>query len=339
MIDWFTGYIGYDASGIRLGHFLEVDHSGAVVRHRDRWETAVGSFASSMQVTRVAATEAMVKAHRTLGFPCASAVLAISGNPAKFLQGHNVWGPSVEKLGPVMQAVVRSFAEGFRPTDADDTELRAVHRSRVDVTTACDLGSHNAVHEYLRHLGVHGRTHQGRALVDGDTVYFQKHSSRWTLKFYCKHCELHSHRPDCDSELIADLLDWTRPLLRVELTLRRPELRHRGTLNEGIIWDFVQRLEVSGMAPKDQPADTLRGPVQLALAAWYDGRDLASLLSHGTFYRYRRQILDATGIDVKLPRKDQDPKASAALVRLDELRALEVKDVPDRIQRSLFGSG
>ena len=93
------------------------------------------------------------------------------------------------------------------------------------------------------------------------------------------------------------------------------------------------------MAPKHEPDAQLRPPVKLALGAWYDGRDLAVTLPRRTLYRYRREILDATGIDVMLPRKDQNPGATQALIRLDELRSREVTGVPDRIQRSLFGAG
>ena len=31
MLDWFTGYVGYDASQMRLGEFYEVDAGGALV--------------------------------------------------------------------------------------------------------------------------------------------------------------------------------------------------------------------------------------------------------------------------------------------------------------------
>jgi hypothetical protein len=341
MLDWFSGYVGYDASQLRLGEFFEVDPHGAVVKRRPRWETARGSYSSSIQLTCAAATEQMLTHGRSLGFLCSSAVLQVSGNPTKFLQGHNVTGPSVSQLGPMLQAVARALGEGMRPPDADDPALPAVQRSRVDVTTACDLGSHQAVHDYLRHVAATGRSRHGRALDSSGTVYFGKHSTRWALKFYCKHCELRAHPPEVSAELLADLLEWTRTHLRIELVLRRPELKNRGTLSESIIWEFFQRLEISAMAPKYDPKEGLRVPVKLALAAWYEGHDLAVMLPRRTLYRYRREILDANGIDVLLPRASQPEGASRALLSMDELRAREVKpsEAPSRIQRSLFGAG
>ena len=338
MLDWFTGYVGYDASQMRLGEFWEIDEHGAMVKRRARWQTAVGSYEAGLQLTRGSATEQMFNSQRAFGFLCSPAVLQLSGNPTKYLQGHNVAGPSVSLLGPILQAVARSLGEGLRPADADDPTLPAVHRSRVDVTTACDLGSHNVVHDYLKHLAATGRSHQGRAMDSSGTIYFQQKSRQWTLKFYCKHCELKRHVPKVDAELLAVLSEWTYTQLRVELTLRRPELKDRGTLDESIIWDFVKRLEVSDMAPKQEPEANLRPNVRAALRLWYDGTEVSSFYPRRTAYRFRREILKTTGIDVFLPRVAQPHGADRALVALDELHDREVKDIPERIQRSLFGA-
>src|SRR5579859_1401556 len=101
---------------MRLGRFVEVSPDGAVVRDRDRWETAVGSFEAGVQVTRALVTDDMLQSGREGLWHLGGAnVLRISGNPSKFLQGHNAAGPSVAKLGPVLQALVRAFGEGLRP--------------------------------------------------------------------------------------------------------------------------------------------------------------------------------------------------------------------------------
>lgn len=338
MLDWFSGYVGYDASRMEVGRFFEVDSHGQVMRERPRWETAVGSFESGVQVTRAQATDHMLGPGRELGFLCASDVLKISGNPAKFLQGHNAAGPSVSQLGPVLQGLVRAFGEGLRPLDADLPTLPAVHRSRVDVTTACDLGEHRAVHEWLELAATKTRSRHGRAINSHGTVYWGKNSTRWAMKAYCKHCELQAH-PPADIELIPDLLEWTRTHLRIELTLRRPELKDRGTLSEAIIWEFFSKLEVHQMATKTYAPETLRPMVRLALESWYNGGDLKSALPKPTFYKYRKEILVETGIDVLMPRAAQSEAAAPALLGLDELQAREVKNVPARIQRSLFGAG
>lgn len=340
MLDWFSGYIGYDASQMALGQFFEVDKSGELVRRRDRWETARGSFESGVQVTRGIPTEQMITARQDLGFLCSDqAVLRVSGNPSKFLQGHNVAGPSVSLLGRVVQAMVRSFGEGLRPLDADDDRLPAVHRSRVDVTTAVDLDTHQAVHDWLRLAESVTRSRHGRAMASSGTVYWGKNSRRWSIKAYCKHCELKAH-PPVNVDLIPDLLEWTRSHLRLELTLRRPELKDRGTLDEGIIWDYAHRLEIPAMKAAATIDQVDLAPVtHAALQLWLDGHDVSVIYPRATFYRHRRTILESVGVDISMSAADQVKADPNVLMGIEELQRREVVSVPQTIQRSLFGAG
>jgi hypothetical protein len=234
--------------------------------------------------------------------------------------------------------MVRRFEEGLRPPDCDEDVLPSVHRSRVDVTTAIDLGSHDQVHDWLKLAASLTRSRHGRAMDSSGTVYWGKNSRRWALKAYCKHCELKAHPPAV--ELLPDLLEWTRTHLRLELVLRRPELKDRDTLDESVIWDFFSRVEVSAMAPRSAPVIELKSHVlRLALESWYNGTDMTVVEPRRTRYRWRRDILQATGIDIFLPRVEQADSARPALLGLDELRSREVRNVPERIQRSLFGAG
>jgi Phage replication protein CRI len=340
MIDWFTGYVGYDASRIVLGRFYEVDRNGAMIRDRDRWETAQGSYESGVQVTKAAPSSGMIASSHEHGFLCAPQVLQISGNPIKYLQGHNVTGPSVAQLGPVVQGLVRAFPEELRPHDADSLVLPAVHRSRVDVNTLVDMGSHQAVHDWLMLAETKTRSRHGRAVNSDGTVYWGQHSTRWAMKAYCKHCELKKH-PPADSELLVDLLEWTRPFLRIELVLRRPELKNRGQLDESIIWEFFAKLELHTMRVKtySEAKSVLPTGMKLALGMWYAGTDLKSFLPERTFRRHRKEILAVTGIDVAMAYADQQASAAPVLLGMDELFKREVKEIPHRIQRSLFGAG
>ena len=342
MLDWFTGYVGYDASLMPIGRFWETDRHGEVVRERPRWETAQGSFESGVQVTKFAPTDGMRESAKRFGFLCAEEVLKISGNPAKYLQGHNVTGPSVADLGPVVQGLVRAFPGDLRPADADSLLLPAVHRSRVDVNTMVDMGTHQAVHDWLLLAEAKTRSRHGRAQQDFGTVYWGKHSTRWSMKAYCKHCELKKH-PAADSELQLELLDWTRSFLRIELTLRRPELKDRGQLSELLIWEFMAKLELHTMRVKTyaEAKQVLPLGMKLSLGAWWTGTDLKCMLPRKTFYNHRKQILEVTGIDIALPASVQKPESAAVLMGMDELLGREVRstDAPARIQRSLFGAG
>ena len=346
MIDWFTGHVGYDSSQLEMGKFMILDGKGELVRIRDAWETVKGSHATGIQITRSAVTSDMLAWDPS----CPLSVLKVSGNPSKFLQGHNVAGPSVADLGPVMQAVVRAFGDGLRPLDVDKPGLAAVQRSRVDVTTSCWVLNggrgidHAAVHEWLHEAARSTRSRHGRAIDAGSTgtVYWGKHSTRWALKAYCKHCELKAHPPEgIDDALMAELLSWTKGQLRIELTLRRPELKTRDQLDESIIWEYFARVEGLGMRHvTDLNSLNLNNPSKIALQLWYDGKDLPSLYPKNTFYRHRRAILEATGIDISLPHDEQSSKAGRVLDDMETLRRNEVQEgeLPQRIQRSLFGA-
>jgi hypothetical protein len=340
MIDWFSGYIGYDATQLVLGRFVELEPDGIVVRDRDRWETARGSFSEGVQITRSSPTDQMIEDADKFGFLCnPNAVLRVSGNPSKFLQGHNVAGPSVALLGPVVQALVRAFGDGFRPGDADSELLPALQRSRVDITTSVDLGSHDAVHQWLLDAESMTRSRHGRAMATRGTVYWGKNSRRWSLKAYCKHCELKAHPPK-NVELKSDLLEWTRPQLRIELTLRRPELIDRGQLDESIIWEFMRRIEMPDIkAHPELQTQKLSPNVRAALQLWLNGDDVASIYPHRTYYRHRKTILDAVGVDISQSAAAQIKAEPNALLGVEELQRREVIQIPDRIQRSLFGAG
>lgn len=348
MLDWFGGYIGYDASQIVLGRILVIEKGGELVREKEMWETARGSFEHGVQVTRGSPTEQMIEHGRDLGFVCSEpSVFKVSGNPTKFLQGHNAAGPSVSLLGPAIQAMCRAFGEGLRPTNADDERLPAVQRSRVDVATAIEMDSHEHVHDWLRLAETTTRSRHGRALAQQGTVYWGLKSSkkhrRWQMKAYCKHCELKANKPEVsktDPALYAQLLEWTRKHLRLEVELYRPELKDRGTLEDSIVWEYARRIEMPTMEASYRMDEIeLRPAVRMALQAWLDGHEVSAMLPKATFYKYRRELLDAAGVDITMSAKDQMEAKPNALLGIEELHAREVIQIPDRVQSSLFGSG
>lgn len=329
VIDWFAGHVGYDGSGLRLGQVVSVGPAGEVRWSRESWETARGSFEAGIQVNRDSRTPQMA---RETDYLCSPIVLRLSGNPTKFLQGHNVFGPSVGDLGPVIQAVVRSLPPTMRPRDADLEQLPAVQRGRVDVAAMIDLGAHQHVHEWLQTAAKATRSRHGRAVVSGSTVYWGKNSTRWSLKAYCKFCELAEHRPLSD---YAALREWCESMLRMELTLRRPELKDRGTLSEAVVWDFYERLVigVGDVRPMDARlvdsgfAVTLR----LLMEKWLNGGDVRFDVPRATFYYYRRQVLDRFGVDISLQRTDQWEEIAAVGFDVDYLKKREVKTFPTQL--------
>ena len=339
MIDWFTGIVGYSGELLKLNKVVELTPGGEIIWTTERKLQVRGSYDASVQLGRSVATDEMLVASRKYDLECMPVCLIVSGNPSKFLQGHNVFGPSVVSLAPVVQAVIRGLPGEIRPYDADSELWPALHRSRVDITTSVDMSSHKLVHEWLRSAATSTRSRHGRALVSGDTVYWGKHSRRWTLKAYCKFCELREHGP-ADLRLRKELMEYCEGQLRLELTLRRLELKDRGGLDESLIWEFFNRIEVGVMkASKDgfKSKTDLPDSMQFTLSKWIGGEDVRHSLPRRKFYRHRRRILDELGVDISL--KYEKKQVEAVVFDLDYLRGHEIKLLPAQMQGLLFKPG
>lgn len=339
MLDWFAGLVGYDASNVINGQVIKVSPAGEIIWQSDAWEEAKGSYESNIQIRQDVASTEMFKASNEQGFLCSHNCLRISGNPTKFLQGHNILGPSVSYLGKIVQAAIRQLPQSIRPIDCDSDILPAVRRTRVDLNVMVDLGDHQTVHDWLSHAALETRSRHGRAQQSSGTVYWGKNSTRWALKAYCKRCELEKH--PSKFPLSNDVLEWAGRLLRIELVLRRPELRDRGTLHEDIIWDFMRRIEVGVMKTVNLQDTNLPSQVKNTFKLWIVGMDVRSDTPRATFYRQRRLILDAIGVDISLSPTEQMQKLEATgfdrnLFDIDVLKSKVVTECPEDLQKTLF---
>ena len=347
MIDWFKGLIGYNAEAIELGKVLILSPGGEVTWSAENWVKAVGSYDEHIRVRRDTRTSAMLEASEKYDLVSNSTVYQIDGNPSKFLQGHNVFGPSVDLLLPVVQAVIYGLPGELRPPDIDDARLPAISRNRVDVTTSVRMDSDQDVHDFIQHAQLETRSRHKRhqaGLTGSTTVSYGVGSERWMLVMYCKRCELEklSHRP-ADPVMYNDLLEYARGLLRVELRLYSKELVNRGSLHEGLIWEYFDRLEVGVMKDDaDVKAKGLRPPVRLLYEHWLSGHDVSpasGLMKRAAFYKYRKEILEATGQDISLPPVKGESKASREMFGTEWLKAHEVTEVPPELQRYLWKPG
>lgn len=341
-VDWFTGLVGYDGSQLRMNHLMELTPEGEVRWHRDKWLEVPGSWSGNILIGRGAPTPGMLRASEAYGLVCARTPLWMSGNPTKWLQGHNTFGPSVTQLAPTIHSLIRALPDGVRPPDADDPNDRrgrSFHRSRVDVAVGIDLGSDSLVHEWLTAAAQATRSRHGPAQQSKSTVYWGKSSRRWSMKAYCKFCELVDHRPAHSYE---QLRDWCRGHLRLELTLRTPELEDRGTLDEEIVFEFWEKVvvgvsdhELVSLAQRISSFDIPTG-AKSVLSAWLHGGDLRETIPRATWYHYRRLILAKVGFDISLPPARESANIRRAGFDVAELKAKWVRDVPIALQPLLF---
>lgn len=269
----------------------------------------------------------------------------LSGNPAKFLQGHNVFG-SDDLHGLVIEMGLRvceSF--GLVPT-ADDLALWVsgqVELTRVDCTYSHMLGNRNRVRAALRALDstAHLR-HRGRGQFYGDAITWgggskgKPGSRRWSLTAYAKGPELEVH-PLPEALRETSLPAYADGLLRIELRMLSMELK-REALHLLANWSDntaaelhaskLQGLHVSGaFMLETEVLDGLPGRLQAAYQLWRDGHDLRGMFSRPTFYRYRSGLLKH-GIDIAVRQERAGPDTSN-VVPLRVVLVAQPATVPD----------
>ncbi len=295
MIDWVTGRFPLTcAEPINGGTVLSLTPDGEVEYRTDRRLVVEGSHSANVTLRG--------------GF----GVVDFSGNPAKFLQGHNIFGPA--DLRPLMtRAMLHACARAGLPVAPQDVQAwrsGAFTLSRVDVNRMIDCGSTKRVLSVLRVLNHAATTKYQRPVADGTTVYIGLRSRRQQLKFYAKGPELLKHPLSATlaPSWHQKLTEYAAPMLRLELTLGSKWF-HESSYRDAARWDastpdmlLDERLAVLEVSDTMRLADeTLAGlPANLMLVydSWRAGRDLRSCYSKAHFYRLRRQLLDLANIDI-----------------------------------------
>ena len=345
MIDYITARISLYKplpAPIHGGHFVRVDENGDIEVSTARRKRILGSHEASLQVRAPSLHE-----------------LEISGNPAKFVQGHNLWGSS----SPVMvlwAALKRLEAEGVLPPLAsiglprpDALEVYTTV-SRIDATAMLLADTMGDVLTYLRSLRVSGRLRdRGKsglpyAWARGDGVTFGakpgKSFTHRSMVFYSKGQEIGMHPlPDVLSE-DDELISWVNRCLRCEVRLGRLYLRKRGlhrlenwtaeTAQEQW-WMMMERMDMNGSDTKPANLDKLPPRIQMAYASWQAGMDLQAMHSKTTFYRYRSEILKALDVDIAIPKPTVPTADIVPIKRVIELRPAGRPAFADRIERML----
>lgn len=318
MIDWLTMVVPCKHQvPIDGGKVLCVDANGELSWESKKKRRVEGSFGGSIGVA---------SADHEGPDPCTH--LWIDGNPAKWFQGHNLWG--TDDLHGLAVATIEALVEqlGLTPTDEDRAAWAAgrIRLTRVDCTESFHLGSLGEVLAWLRaaeqtaHL-----SHRGRGqLTKGSTLYFGKHSRRWSLKLYAKGQEIRAKGHEQDAVLsLPSAVEWANRTLRVELVLRGMELKRLGRdlvsawmPQEGTDWvtgDGVTlellRTRLQGMTMTTTAKlsadvlDSMRPALRTVYLSWEAGADLRAILPRNTFYRHRKALLPH-GIDIAtvLPR-------------------------------------
>lgn len=324
MIDWITAEICCDNT-LNGGCVAKIDGHGNVEWISTSALNVRGSYDSNMQVT-----------------PLTESRIRISGNPSKWLQGHNLFG-SNDLKALVAQCFLNLHEilceDGFNPTieQSDRVENGDFFLSRVDINESWELASQAQVKAWIRAAGEKmSMPHRGKGVFSGDTLYWGKNSSYWFMKCYSKGDEIKSKKSKFPDELkTPEMLDYADKSLRLELVLRSKFLRQTG-LNWGCHWGtdtakmllshHVSKLEMSNnFMLTDEVMMALPTRLKMAYASWLAGQDLRAMLPKPTFYRYRKQLLEYD-IDIALVRDKEAPTNVIPLIQVLEAKPMGIPD-------------
>ena len=321
MIDWITAVVPCKhAEFLSGGYVYSVDRDGCIEWETTKGMTVEGSYSAKIQVKTYSENQ-----------------IWISGNPSKFLQGHNLFGSNSPRK--LVYALLDELAKrlGLEPSLGDRLRWRAGHYriTRIDIAECFRLPSTDDVQHWISSAKplIRGK-HQAVSAYAGDTIYVGQRSRRITLKIYNKALELKKHPLDENIPFLERLQDYAEGLLRVEVCLRSLELKKReldmienweADTAMKILRERIGRLEMPHkMRLTSTEISELPQRLRIATRLWESGHDLTAEYTRSTFYRYRSE-LRKYGIDIMVP-----PKAKAKVIPL--IRFLEADHeakVPD----------
>jgi II/X family phage/plasmid replication protein len=330
MIDWVAGKIqfAHTAEQMPCGSVVSVTSDGDIEWKMNKRVVIEGSYSSKFTLRSDPTSEIS---------PGFFSRLEFSGNPVKFLQGHNIWGSS-DLTGLAYEAIVLALQKlNLRPTEIELAYLFSGNYSlsRVDINYMYSMGSLDNVNQWLSAAEYSARTRQGKGHFSGNTLYFQKKSTRWSLKFYSKGLELKAIGHQLPKEFLSakSFHDYANDKLRCELTLRTKELKKLG-LDKGSSWgdnepyntyvSYMGRLEMSEQKQLDDLVVNLPAQLRSTYLTWKEGYDVKSLLHRATFYRHRKKLLEY-GVDISI-QSNKKPSNVVPLMRVIEAVPAEIPE-------------
>lgn len=321
MIDWICAIFPVDFE-IMGGRCVHLDENGEVEFTSAKFLQVEGSHSCRVSVKSIWDT----KNPRVLGARDAHLGkspykwrIYVSGNPIKFLQGHNIWGHNdlqalmfcfMEKLCLQLQLPPMVTALLTQHAYTGNYEI-----SRIDLTESFTLPTIGDVRAWIRAASQVGTgRNQSVNSYKERTLYLGKNSRRMSIKVYAKGDEIRApkHRlPHQFDDVKEQLQEYTDKLLRVELTLRSMALKDMG-LHKGAYWrqgmiehvynEKIKKLELPENTTLSA-ADVLSLPLHLQgyLALWQAGHNLKEHLGKRNYYKVRNEIKERTGVDIKSP--------------------------------------
>lgn len=328
MIDWVSCELPCRHAPLETGSVLKINPQGEL-----EWQTRCriqvpGSHESSVQIKTGQANAEEGVANS----------LIFSGNPSKFLQGHNILGS--DDLVALMYDTYLKVCRFIDVTPAL-SDLRAVKQgayavSMVDINQSFELNTRQDVLAWIRAAEYKSKTRHGRPSMKGSTLYWGKSSQRWALKVYSKGEEIEAPKHKLPNELSGTpLARWADNKLRVELRLKKKMLSELGISQakdlsvkrvRALFTQYVRKLEMTEqIALTSEEQLNLPRRLRSTYLLWKSGEDLRSTLPHNTYYRHRRELLEHS-IDIALRADSTERTNVVPLIRILEATPAMVPD-------------
>ena len=327
MIDWVTMKISCDHDGIiSNGEVVSLSKDGDSIEWSlVKFLPVVGSHDATISIRSIT-----------------QSTIEVSGNPVKWLQGHNLFGTSDLKalIWAFFNELLKIPELKLKPTleQLHAVKMGKLTVSRIDINETWFLKDRNEVLAWLRAAGQKMRLkHRGAGQFKGDTLYWGKGSRRWFLKCYSKGDEINSKKSNFPTALrTPEMLEYAERALRLELVLKSNQLREwqlhhvahwNAETGKMLLLQLIKGLEMSNnIRLTDEVIATLPTRVKMSYFTWLAGEDLKQILPRPTFYRYRAE-LKKYDIDIGIMRDMKEDKNNVIpLVRVLEAQPVGVPD-------------
>lgn len=323
MIDWITAIIPcHHDEKIYGGSIASVNLDGEIEWRVEKKQQIRGSYESNLNIISID-----------------DRYIFLDGNPAKWLQGHNIFGSNdlIGLVNAVMHKLIPILNLNPSERDIESWIDGSYMLKRVDCTAMWDLPRRVDIRAWLRAAEMQSKSRHGRPVTTGGTLYFGKNSRRWSVKFYSKGDELDAkgHKLPDEIEQRDNLMLYADNKLRGELTLRSIQLKEKN-LSVACQWkestptdQLITYIESLNMSEQFNITPVALEGLPARLIAvyklWKEGEDLRALYPKASFYRYRAEFLKQ-GIDIAI-RQPSKPDNVISLVRV--LRPEAISQVPD----------
>ena len=326
MIDWVTAKLPLLHPPINAGRTVRFCENGAIEWQVPHRKVVRGSYDGAIQISSDGASDGGMAQY-----------LRFDGNPAKFLQGHNLFG-SDDLVSLVLACFDRICAQlGLQPSEQERAVIAVGDYtvSRIDFTHSFELRNRSDVRAWIRAAEFKAKSRHGRPSMKHSTLYFGQHSRFWSWKFYAKGDEIadRGHQLPQDIPHHDLLSSWADNKLRSEacfrqMFLKRYEIERAASLTperlNSLYCDYLSRLDMNEqVALSSEELFKLPKRLHMVYSAWRGGEDLRSMLSRPTFYRYRKQLLEH-GIDITIRRDHSDSSNVVPLIRVLEAKPADV---------------